>query len=378
MSKNKLVFSITIITILLISIAALLFFQKSQAEPEPHPVAIHNTKSLNLAAKNFQTEAVIGGIGDILIHDWVYEDAKTNDGYDFNPQLLPVHSLLQRPDFLIANQESVPGGTEIGISNYPSFNSPHEIIDALIEAGVDMVTTANNHTLDRGERAILSAIDYYEKKNLPYTGSFKSPEDKENMRIMNVNGIRIAVLAYATHFNGIRIPEGKDYLVSVLDPKQIIADIDKAKPQSDVVLLALHWGDEYVRQPNETQKQLASQFIQAGADIILGHHPHVLQPMEWIEQRDGKLGLVVYSLGNFLSGQIRDYKDVGGMVEIKLKKEIKNGETTTSIEEASILPTFTTSTNFRNYRVYPLEEAENKGITSYKSADIKTFFQANE
>lgn len=378
MSKNKLVFSITVVSILLLSIAALLVFQKRQAEPEPHPVAIHNIKSLNLSAKNFQTEAVIGGIGDILIHDWVYEDAKTNDGYDFNPQLLPVHSLLQRPDFLIANQESVPGGTEIGISNYPSFNSPHEIIDALIEAGVDMVTTANNHTLDRGERAILSAIDYYEKKNLPYTGSFKSPEDKENMRIMNVNGIRIAVLAYATHFNGIRIPEGKDYLVSVLDPKQIIADIDKAKPQSDVVLLALHWGDEYVRQPNETQKQLASQFIQAGADIILGHHPHVLQPMEWIEQPDGKLGLVVYSLGNFLSGQIRDYKDVGGMVEIKLKKEIKNGETTTAIEEASIHPTFTTSTNFRNYRVYPLEEAESKGITSYKSADIKTFFQANE
>lgn len=362
--------------ILLASITALLLIQKKQASTSQHALSFHQNKALKVATKNFYSEATIGGIGDILIHDTVYEDAKTNDGYDFNPALKPVHSLLQKPDFLIANQESIPGGTEIGISNYPSFNSPQEIIDALMNAGVDMVTTANNHSLDRGERAILSAINYYEKKKLPYTGTFKSPEDKANMRVITVNGIRIAVLAYATHFNGINIPKGKDYLVSVLDRSQVLADIEKAKPQADLVLLALHWGDEYVRQPNQIQKDQAKEFIQAGADIILGHHPHVLQPMEWIEQPDGKKGLVIYSLGNFLSGQIWDYKDIGGMVEIKIKKEHNGSETVTTVQEAELHPTFTTSTNFRQYRVYPLDEARDKGLTTETSETIKKFFQS--
>ncbi|MBS4207412.1 CapA family protein [Bacillus sp. FJAT-50079] len=372
MKKQTVVF----VFILLIFIIGLLVFQKNQAEPlQQHEAHLHQKKATNVGLKSFYTEATIGGIGDILIHDWVYEDAKTDGGYDFHSMFSPVRTLLQKPDFLIANQESIPGGTEIGITSYPSFNSPHEIIDALMDAGVDMVTTANNHTLDRGERAILSAIDYYEQKNLPYTGSFKSPEDKEEMRIINVSGIRIAVLAYATHFNGIRIPEGKDYLVSVLEPNQVLADIEKAKQQADVTLLALHWGDEYVRQPNATQKELAKQFIEAGADIILGHHPHVLQPMEWIEQSDGKRGLVIYSLGNFLSGQIWDYKDVGGMVEIKVRKEIENGETTTSIEHVELYPTFTASKNFRNYEIYPLDAASEKGLTTHSNEEIKEFFQ---
>ena len=156
--------------------------------------------------KKFQTEATVAGIGDILIHDWVYEDAKTSDGYDFKPMFEQVKPILQKPDFLIANQESVPGGTEIGISNYPRFNSPHEIIDAIMDAGVDMVTTANNHSIDRGEPAVQSAIAYYEKKGLPYTGSLKSPEDQGKMRIEVVNGIRMAVLSYAEHTNGITHP----------------------------------------------------------------------------------------------------------------------------------------------------------------------------
>ncbi|MCM3109699.1 CapA family protein [Lederbergia lenta] len=371
---SKLHYGIVVTVILLASIAAILFFQKKQIPQSQSSISIHQNKLLNVVTKSFYSEATIAGIGDILIHDTVYEDAKTDTGYDFTPALLPVQSLLQKPDFLIANQESIPGGTEIGISTYPSFNSPQEIIDALMKAGVDMVTTANNHSLDRGERAILSAIDYYEKKNLPYTGTFKSPDDKANIRIVTVNGIRIAVLAYATHFNGINIPEGKDYLVSVLDPKQVHADMEKAKSKSDLIVLALHWGDEYIRQPNDIQKELASEFIQGGADIILGHHPHVLQPMEWIEKPDGKQGLVIYSLGNFLSGQIRDYKDIGGMIEIKIKKELNGGDTTTTIQEAKLHPTFTSSTNNKNYRVYPLDEANNKGLTTHSYQEINEFF----
>ncbi|WP_062104971.1 CapA family protein [Bacillus niameyensis] len=363
-----------LIFLLLIGIAFLLVFQKlNQTPPTLTNVAQHYTNDVSYTPKHFTTEATIGGIGDILIHDWVYNDAKTNGGYDFNPMFAPVKDLLQKPDFLIANQESVPGGEEIGISSYPSFNSPYEIVDAIMNAGVDMVTTANNHMLDRGEKAIVSAIDYYEKKNLPYTGSFKSPEDKEIMRIMTVNGIRIAVLAYSYGTNGIPIPEGKDYLVSMLEPDKVLKDIEEAKGKSDIVLLALHWGDEYIREPNQNQKDLAHQFIEAGADIIFGHHPHVLQPIEWIEKPDGQKGLVIYSLGNFLSGQIRDYKDIGGMIEVTLEKNVGPEQKNTTIKEVNFYPTFSSSQQFRNYRVYPIDEAKEKGFTNHNSKVINDF-----
>ncbi|WP_233711047.1 CapA family protein [Lederbergia citrisecunda] len=363
------------IILLLLGIITILLYQNNQSTQSiQKSINVQNQRNIQLVSKGYSTEAVIGGIGDILIHDWVYNDAKTKNGYDFNPMFEPVKSLLQKPDLLIANQESIPGGSEIGITSYPSFNSPHEIVDALMNAGVDMVTTANNHSLDKGERGILSAIRYYEKKKLPYTGTFKDPEDKANMRIMTVNGIRIAVLSYATHFNGIPIPQGKEYLVSHLDPKQVVKDINEAKPKSDLVLLAIHWGDEYVRQPNQIQKDQAAEFMNAGADIIIGHHPHVLQPIEWFEKPDGKKGIVVYSLGNFISGQIWDYKDIGGMVEIKVKKEVKGNSSTTSIDKVDFHPTFSASTHFRTYRVYPLDVAKNKGFTTHTSDEIQQFF----
>lgn len=347
--------------------------QDMQATKDVLEISLHHDKPHSVIHKYFKTEAVIGGIGDILIHDWVYEDAQTNDGYDFDPAFEPVHELLQRPDFLIANQESIPGGEEIGISNYPRFNSPYEIVDALMNAGVDMVTNANNHTLDRGEAAILSAISYYEENNLPYTGMFKSPEDKNEIRIMPVNGISLAVLSYATHLNGIPIPQGKDYLVNMLEPEKILADIEVAREKADIVLLALHWGDEYVRYPNEIQKQLADQFIKAGADIIFGHHSHVLQPIEWIEREDGSKGIVIYSLGNFLSGQIRNYKDIGGLVEVKIKKEQNHEGSISTVDSVDFQPTFSSSIQFRNYRVYPLDEARELGFTTETTENIKKF-----
>ncbi|MCJ8006392.1 CapA family protein [Lederbergia wuyishanensis] len=375
MNRKSIIFGVILIIVLLSGIITLFLYQNKQSSETIHKsINTQNQRNIEIEPKGYKTEAVIGGIGDILIHDWVYNDAKTNSGYDFNPMFEPVKSLLQRPDFLIANQESIPGGTEIGITSYPSFNSPHEIVDTLMNAGVDMVTTANNHSLDKGERGILSAIRYYEKKKLPYTGTFKDPEDKANIRIMTVNGIRIAVLAYATHFNGIPIPQGKEYLVSQLDPKQVIKDIEEAKPKSDLVLLAIHWGDEYVRQPNQIQKDQAAEFMNAGADIILGHHPHVLQPMEWFDKPDGKKGLVVYSLGNFLSGQIWDYKDIGGMVEITIKKEVKGNNSITSIEKVNFEPTFSSSINFRTYRLYPLDVAKDKGFTKHSRDEIQKFF----
>lgn len=376
--KNKM----PIITCLLVVLAAVGFISNNTMTKKESTGTLNISKQAHrtngLQEKTFQTEAVIAGIGDILIHDRVYVDAKTKNGYDFSPMLASVKPMLQKPDFLIANQESIPGGEKLGLSGYPAFNSPYEIIDAIMDAGVDMVTSANNHSLDKGEEGILSAIDYYELMDLPYTGIYKNPQDKADVRIVTVNGIKLAVLAYAEHFNGLSAPAGKEYLVSPLDKSKVLKDIEKARSKVDIIILSIHWGDEYVRSPNKMQKALANEFIYNGADIIFGHHPHVLEPLEMIRQKDGGTGVVIYSLGNFLAGQKWDYKDIGGMVEILVKKEITSGNRKISLEDINFQPTFTASQGIKNYRVYPLDEAKEKGLTGETSKSINKFMQVPE
>jgi poly-gamma-glutamate synthesis protein (capsule biosynthesis protein) len=369
--------------ILLLGIIGLVFsfliiFSASKqqvANTERQAIQVLPAKENSLQPKRFKTEAVIAGIGDILIHEEVYQDARTKNGYDFTPMFSKIKPLLQNPDLLIANQESIPGGKQLGVSGYPLFNSPYEIVDALQDAGVDFVTTANNHSLDKGEIGILNAIRYYEKKNLDHTGTFKSQKDKDRIRIVDVNGIRVAILAYAEHFNGLRPPAGKDYLISRLERNQVLSDIEKAKQDADLVVLALHWGDEYVREPNARQKRLAKDFIHHGADIILGHHPHVLQPVEFLKQKDGKQGVVIYSLGNFLSAQVWDYKNIGGMIEIAVKKEGVPGKTKTTIEKVRFHPTFTSNTRQKNYRIHPIDHAAKNGWTNENAKSIETFMR---
>lgn len=360
--RNFLLFSI--VTILIVSILALSWIQYNQWKhsfsKRIHSSLPHASRTSGMAPKDFQYSAVIGGIGDILIHDWVYKDAKTEKGYNFKPMFQPVKSILQKPDFLIANQESIPGGETLGLSTYPSFNSPYEIADAIIDAGVDFVSTANNHALDKGEAGIKNSISYYDKKNLPYVGTFKNEQDQNTLRIQNVNGIKIAILAYTYGTNGIPVPKGKDYLVNIINKKRILEELSRARNKADLVILNLHWGIEYMRIPNEEQKELAKTFTDGGADVILGHHPHVLQPIEKLHTKDGRNAVVIYSLGNFISGQMRDYKDIGGMIDFKVSKKVTNNENKVKISDIHFTPTFVDNKNHHHYRVYPLKEAYKK------------------
>ncbi|WP_335868966.1 CapA family protein [Bacillus sp. 2205SS5-2] len=327
-----------------------------------------------LVEKPFSTNATIGAIGDILIHDRVYDGAKTSSGYDFRPMLENVKEHLQKPDFLIANQESMPGGVELGLSSYPSFNSPHEIIDALQDAGVDMVTNANNHSLDRGEKALNSAIDYYEKVNMPYTGAFKSPEDQQTIRKFNVNGISFAVLSYTYGTNGIPVPAGKDYMVNLIDEQKMIQDIQRVKKEAevDLVILGIHWGLEYQLLPTDFQQNLAHSLTDVGADIIFGHHPHVLQPIETRKTADGRDAVIVYSLGNFISGQTGDYKDIGGILSLTVEKNITQEGTTITYPDIEFQSTFVAKDPTYFYKMYSLDQAKQLGLTYHTVAEINT------
>jgi poly-gamma-glutamate capsule biosynthesis protein CapA/YwtB (metallophosphatase superfamily) len=343
----------------------------SSQQQDKHASLPHSTREIPSDGKTMKSTATIAAIGDILLHDRVYEDAQAGSNYDFSPMFAQVKDMLSNPDFLIANQESTPGGSEIGLSSYPLFNSPKEIVKSLQEVGVDAVTTANNHSLDQGEEGLLSAIDYYEKISMPYVGAFKSQKDQETIRTFNVNGIKFALLSYTYGTNGIPVPEGKDYLVNLLDEKKMIAEIKKARTLDiDLVVMSLHWGNEYQRFPTDEQQRLANVLTENGADIIFGHHPHVLQPIQTYKTSDGRDAVVIYSLGNFLSGQKDDYKDIGGMAAVQVEKKRSPTGAVISYPSIEFQPTFVAQVNYTNYRIYPLDFAQRNGMIIYSEDDM--------
>lgn len=296
----------------------------------------------------------IGAAGDVLLHGRVYKRMEEDGEYDFTPALQAVTPMLEEPDYTIVNQESIPGGEELGLSAYPSFNSPYAIVDDLQDAGVDMLSGANNHTLDRGMDAVNNAITHYEQTGMDYVGVYKNEKDAERQRIIDVKDVDMGVLSYTYGLNGIEVPEGDEYVVQEIDKQQIQEDIEAIREKSDVVVVNMHWGKEYERLPNEEQKELAQFLADQEVDVVIGHHPHVLQPMEWVEGEEGNEMLVYYSLGNFYSGQDFEYTDTGGIATFEVKKD---GEQT-NITEPNIDLTQVVPGPEDQYTVKPMAEAE--------------------
>lgn len=339
-------------------------------------------------AKKEEVTISIGAIGDVLLHARVYETAEAENGeYDFSPMLAAVEPLLQAPDFMMANQESMPGGVELGLSTYPLFNSPQEIVRDLQNAGVDMIVGANNHTLDGGIEAVESALDFYDEIGMDYVGVYRDTEDRQTDRIVTVDGVKLGVLAYTYGTNGIPIPEGHEDVVALIEPERMVEDVRSLREKVDVVIVHLHWGNEYEREPNEEQRQLAAELSEAGVDVIFGHHPHVLQPVEWIsaessEQEDGpssdnpsndepsnKETIVFYSLGNFLSGQDFEYTDIGGVATVEITKVTEGDDTSVNVHSPHLEPTLVVNENNR-YSVFPMAEADRPSISGATRKEI--------
>lgn len=364
MKKKAIISSVLIFSICII-VASVVFVQQNKnsvAEANVYPTQKLSPRPQLEMSRTFTEKITIGGIGDILIHDTVYKDAFNGTQYNFNPIFENVKNILQLPDILTANQESMLGGTGIGVSSYPTFNSPHEVADALVNTGVDIVSMANNHTLDKGERGILSATEYLNSIGLPHVGSFLNEEDRQKLRIIDKNGIKLAFLSYSYGTNGIPVPEGKDFLVNLINRDIMKEEIHRAKKEADVVVMSIHWGNEYQRIPTNDQKDLAQFLANEGVDIIFGSHPHVLQPMEWIPTDDGRKVFVIYSLGNFISGQMRDYKDIGGMATVEITKEVTDAGQSIEMSNPMFYPTYVSSQRNSNYQVVPLEKAGSYGL----------------
>src|SRR4030067_744270 len=270
----------------------------------------------------------ISVVGDLMCHSPKYNYAHVEgDSFDFNPVYREVKKYFLQSDFVFGNLETVTAGASKGYSGYPFFNTPDEYITALYNAGFHLLTTSNNHSLDRGEAGVLRTIEQIKKNGLLYNGTFTSKEDRDLIRVVDIKGIKISFLAYTFGTNGIPVPKGKSYLINLIDFDLIKSDIEKArKLGAEIVLVHYHFGDEYKREPSSFQKEVVLKTIFYGADIIIGGHPHVLQPTQFYKSKEGRLdtGFVAYSLGNFISNQRDRYKDAGVIMNIEITKNLNS------------------------------------------------------
>lgn len=300
-------------------------------------------------------------IGDIMCHNSQYNDAYKDGLYDFSYVFEDIKEYIEPADIAIGNLETTFAGSERGYASYPTFNTPEILAEDLKELGIDVVSTANNHSLDTGYKGIESTIDFLDKAGISHTGTYKSIEDQNNILIKDVNGLKIAFLAYTYGTNGIPVPVGKEYCINLIDKELIKSHLDMAKElKPDVICVNVHWGIEYQNSPNEEQEDLATFLFENGADLILGSHPHVLQKMEtrevFLPDGTSKNGFVIFSLGNFMSGQTKANTRNSIILMLDI---IKSGKTNRiSFENVNYIPIYTyTYPNFKNYKVLDMRKA---------------------
>lgn len=256
--------------------------------------------------------------GDLMCHASQFNEARTATGYDFRPAFDAIRQHLASADITFGNLETVTAGPSEQFTGYPAFNSPVEYLDAIRDAGFDVLTTANNHTLDRQFRGVERTLDALDARNLLHTGSARSQIERDAPLIVRVKGLQLGVLAYTYGTNGIPMPAGKPFAVNLIDTVAMARDIIRARVSgADAIAVFLHWGVEYERQPNAAQRRVADFLARQDVDLVFGSHPHVLQPAERI-RRDDHDTFVIYSMGNFLSGQRQPFTDSGVIVKVSL------------------------------------------------------------
>lgn len=296
-------------------------------------------------------EAKVFMVGDALIHDAVYSDVRQSDGtYDFTPILQYIKPISSKYDITYYNQETILGGAELGYSNYPRFNTPSECGDAFIDAGFNMVSLATNHTMDKGEKGVLNSVAYWKSHpEIAVSGQWSSYEERAESvkKVYEVNNIKYAFISYTIWTNGLETPYGKDYLNSLYSEEKAKADIESVRDQVDFVIVAMHWGTEYAFYVDQKQEEIASYLSSLGVDLIIGAHPHVVQPVNYIN--DGKT-FVVYSLGNFVSAQDDVDNYTGLAMEVTLRKHVDlDGKVTTSVVEPKAELVYTVAKKYKGW-----------------------------
>lgn len=333
-----------------------------------------NSKEIQIAETSSKPEPItihISAFGDTMCHLTNIKNAydSSSKDYDFSNVFKNIRKYTENADITIGNLETTFAGSSRGYTGYPTFNAPEILGQNLKDIGVDVLTTANNHCMDKGISGLVSTLNFLDNYGIAHTGTSRSEDEQNTILIKDVNGIKIAFLSYTYGTNGITVPSDKTYSVNLIDKDLIKKHIASAKEQNvDVICVSMHWGIEYKLKPNSTQEELSDFLFENGVDIILGSHPHVLEPMKkrTITLNDGttKDGFVIYSLGNFVSGQVYANTKSTVILDIQITK---NSEGKISIDSVNYTPIYLYDNG-----------AGSKSRTRYTLIDIKQALKAYE
>lgn len=329
----------------------------------------NNSTETTLSNKNTKQDTAepitftLTSLGDTLCHNTQYWDAYNSktDEYDFSYVYEDIKNYTSSSDITIGSLETTFAGKEKGYSNYPTFNTPDSLATALKDIGVDVVSLAGNHALDYGYSGLCRTIDVFDNIGLSHLGTYKTAEDQEKILIKDVKGVKIAFINYTYGTNGIPLPSGKDFCVNLIDKDFIKKQINQAKEQNvDMIVACMHWGTEYRTTANSEQKDLANFLFENGVDVILGNHPHVLEPMEkkTITLQDGttKDVFVVYALGNFTADQRDEITRDSAILNLTI---IKNSDGKISIDKVNYIPIYmykNTNVSTHKFKILDIEK----------------------
>lgn len=310
-------------------------------------------------------------IGDVMCHNTQYMDAyrKDTNDYDFSYVFDEINRSIKTSDIAIGSLETSFAGKERGFSNYPTFNSPDELAYNLKKIGIDVLSTAGNHCLDMGFDGLSRTIDVLNDADIAHVGTYQTQEDRDKILFKYVKGVKIAFINYTYGTNGIPVPADKSFCVNLIDKDLIKQDIQSAKSQNaDLIVACMHWGTEYRTTANKEQQELADFLLQNGVDIILGNHPHVLEPMEkrtvTLEDGTTKDGFVIYALGNFICDQNAENTRNSIILNLEITKHL-DGKI--SIDHANYIPLYMykkTTSELQKMKLLDIE----KNIYDYETA----------
>lgn len=377
-----------ILAVLVAGAAAVLIFVPKKEAPEP--------EKPRLEAPAIVSSVTVGSTGDILIHSPIYEAAATGDGnYDFGRDFALVAPYYQAPDLMVANLEVTCAGPEMEYRSYPLFNCPDNIVTTLAASGVDVCLTANNHMNDSGEEGLFRTMDVIQNNGMEVVGTRRSPADHYILTKM-VNGIKLGMVCYTydtreltggwKSLNGLPLSDNAADLVNTFNYEdlesfyaQVQSDLDQMRMLGvEANIFYVHWGNEYMDEPNEYQTEMAARMCELGVDVIVGGHPHVIEPYDTLISSTGHETLCLYSMGNEISNQRAEYMDEDGnrgytedgMIFQVCFSKFNNGRV--KVTGLDIIPTWVDLTNDGAgtvYRIVPLDHERDPGTWGASSAE---------
>ena len=339
--------------------------------PKEEPIKQNTQEKTELKEENKSSSFTFAGVGDNLIHQAIFSQYEMGDiDYDFKEDYALMKPYIEAADLSFINQETICAGEAFGLSHYPQFNGPTQILDAVADTGFDWLAASSNHSLDKGSDALLAELNYLHENypDISVTGAYRNEEESNQYIVREVNGIKVGLLGYTYGLNGIPLPEDMPWLVELINEDQIQKDMEALSKISDVQIVSMHWGTEYHTEIEAEQQAMAQKMNEWGVEVIIGTHPHVIKPAEII-QGEKQDTLCYYSLGNFLSAQDTNEGMVGGMASFTLQYDFDTQET--SFKDVKFTPTVMYyDPAFTTFKVMTIHDYNDDYIPSHYVASL--------